>query len=134
MGGKVVAAVVSGPLAPFAAGYESWLSSRFYSPSAAADRLGQFGQLSRWVEQQGLSVGEVTDEQAGRFVAARRAAGRVTWVSPRSVMLALAFLREVEAVPASAPVVAHGPLEELLAEYRRYLLGRASSLRAHGVR
>jgi integrase/recombinase XerD len=122
MGKRVLAAVVSGPLAPFAAGYESWLSSRSYSASAAAGRLGQFGQLSRWLEQQGLSVGELTDEQAGRFVAARRAAGRVTWVSPRSVLLPLAFLREVGAVPASAPPRADGPLEELLAEYRRYLL------------
>ncbi len=122
MGKRVRVSVVSGPLAPFAAGYESWLSSRSYSPSAAEDRVCQLGQLSRWLEQQRLSVGELTDEQAGRFLAARRAAGRLSWVSPRSVVLPLSFLREVGAVPASTPVPAHGPLEELLAEYCRYLL------------
>jgi len=95
MSRKVLVPVMSGPLAPFAAGYESWLSSRSYSPSAAEDRLCQLGQLSRWLEQQRLSVGELTDEQAGRFLAARRAAGRLSWVSPRSVVLPLAFLREV---------------------------------------
>ena len=119
--GRQVLVPVSGPLAPFAAGYESWLSSRCYSPSAAADRLCQLGQLNRWLDQR-LGAGELTDEQAGRFVAARRAAGRVTWVSPRSVMLPLAFLREVGAVPASAPLRDHGPVGELLAEYQRYLL------------
>jgi integrase/recombinase XerD len=119
---KVLIPVVSGPLAPFAVGYEAWLVSRSYSRSAVADRLCQLGQLSRWLEQERLGAGELTDEQAGRFVAARRAAGRVTWVSPRSVILPLAFLREVGAMPASTPVLADGPLEELLAEYRRYLL------------
>ena len=76
MGRKVWVPVVSGPLAPYAAGFESWLASRAYSPSAAADRLYQFDQLSRWLEREGLGVGELTGEQAERFAAARRAAGR----------------------------------------------------------
>jgi len=122
MGGKVLVAVASGPLAPFAAGYESWLRSRSYSPSAAADRLCQLDQLSRWLEREGLGVDELTGEQAERFVAARRAAGRVTWVSPRSVMLPLGYLRELGVVPALAPAIAHSPLEHVLADYRRYLL------------
>jgi integrase len=122
MSEKVLVSVLSGPLAPFATGYESWLSARSYSPSVAAGRVRQLGQLSRWLEQQRLGAGELTDEQAGRFLAARRASGLVTWVSPRSVMLPLVFLREVGAVPTSTPLPAHGPLEELLAEYQRYLL------------
>ncbi len=122
MGRKVWVPVVSGPLAPYAAGFESWLRSRSYSPSAAADRLCQFDQLSRWLEREGLGVGELTGEQAERFVAARRAAGRVTWVSPQSVMLPLGYLRELGVAPTPAPAVAQGPLEELLADYGRYLL------------
>jgi integrase/recombinase XerD len=119
---KVWVPVVSGPLAPYAAGFESWLRSRSYSPSAAADRLCQLDQLSRWLEREGLGVGELTGEQAERFVGARQAAGRVTWVSPQSVMLPLGYLRELGVAPVPAPVVAQGPLEELLADYRRYLL------------
>ncbi len=122
MGGKVLVAVASGPLAPFAAGYESWLRSRSYSPSAAADRLCQLDQLGRWLAREGLGIDELTGEQAERFVAARRAAGRVTWVSPRSVMLQLGYLRELGVVPALAPAIAHSPLEQLLADYSRYLL------------
>jgi integrase/recombinase XerD len=122
MGGKLWVPVVSGPLAPYAAGFASWLRSRAYSPSAAADRLCQFDQLSRWLEREGLGVGELTDEQAERFVAARRAAGRVTWVAPKSVMLPLEYLRELAVAPTPAPALAQGPLEELLAKYHRYLL------------
>jgi integrase/recombinase XerD len=73
MGRRVWVPVVSGPLAPFAAGFASWLRSRAYSPSAAADRLCQFDQLSRWLEREGLGVGELTGEQAERFAGARRA-------------------------------------------------------------
>ena len=121
MGRKVWVPVVSGPLAPYAAGFESWLRSRAYSPSAAADRLYQFDQLSRWLEREGLGVGELTGEQAERFAAARRAAGLVTWASPQSVALPLGYLRQLGVAPIPTPVVAEGPLEELLADYRRYL-------------
>ena len=121
MGRRVWVSVVSGPLAPFAAGYESWLRSRAYSPSAAADRMYQFDQLSRWLEREGLGTRELTGEQAERFAAGRRAAGLVTWVAPQSVVLPLGYLRGLGVAPAPVAVVAQGPLEELLADYRRYL-------------
>ena len=122
MGRRVWVPVVAGPLASYAAGYASWLGSRAYSASAAADRLWQLDQLSRWLEREGLGVGELTAEQAERFVLARRAAGRVMYVSPQSVMLPLEYLQELGVAPIPVSVLAQGPLEELLADYRRYLL------------
>jgi hypothetical protein len=119
MGKKVWVPVVSGPLAPYAVGFGSWLRLRAYSPSAAAGRLCQLDQVSRWLEREGLGAGELTDEQAGRFAAARRAAGRVRWASPQSMVLLLGYLRGLGVVPVTAPVIAEGPLEELLADYRR---------------
>ncbi len=121
MGRKVWVPTVSGPLAPYAAGFVSWLKSQVYSPSAIADRLYQFDQLSRWLECEGLAVGELTDEQAEWFAAARRAAGLVMWASPRSALLPLGYLRALGVAPAPAPVLARGPLEELLEAYCRYL-------------
>lgn len=67
MGKRVWFPVVSGPLALYAAGLESWLRSRSYSPSAAANRLCQLDQLSRWLERRGLSAGELTDARAREF-------------------------------------------------------------------
>ena len=95
MGRRVWVPVVSGPLAPFAAGYESWLRSRAYSPSAAADRVYQFDQLSRWLQRERLGAVEVTGEQAERFAAARRAAGLVSWAAPRSAMLPVGYVEKV---------------------------------------
>jgi integrase/recombinase XerD len=122
MGRKVWVPVVSGPLAPYAAGFEGWLRLRAYSVSAVVDRLCQFDQLSRWLEREGLGVGELTGEQAERFVAARRAGGRLTWVSPQSVMLPLEYLRERGVAPTATAAVVEGALNELLADYGRYLL------------
>ncbi len=122
MGRKIWVPVVSGPLAPYAAGYASWLvASRAYSRSAAADRLYQFDQLSRWLARAGLGVGELTSEQGERFAEERRAGGVVSWSSPRSVVLPLEYLRQLGAVPPPAPAHPVGPLEILLADYGRYL-------------
>ena len=121
MGRKVWFPVVSGPLVPYAPGFERWLKSRAYSLSAAADRLYQWDQLSRWLEREGLGVGELTVEVAERIAAARRAAGLVTWVSPQSVRLPLGYLRGLGVAPMPVALVAEGPLEELFADYRRYL-------------
>jgi integrase/recombinase XerD len=122
MSRKVWLPVVSGPLSAYAAGYRSWLRTRSYSPSAISDRLWQLDQLSRWLEGEGLAVGELSVEEGERFAASRRATGRVTLVAPQSVLLPLEYLRALELIPKPVPPVAHGQMEELLADYRSYLL------------
>ena len=121
MGRKVWVPTPSGPLAPFAAGFAVWLRSRSYSPSAMAKRLLQLEQLSRWLERCGLSLDELTEARAAEFASSRREAGLVSWSSPQSVDLPLKYLRGIGVIVPAAPAVADGPLEELLAEYRRYL-------------
>ncbi len=122
MGRSLWVPVASGPLAPYAAGFSSWLRSRSYSPSAVANRLWQWDQLSRWLERERLEGNELTPERAAAFAASRREAGLVSWASPVSAALPLEYLREVGVVALPTPVIADGPLEELLADYHRYLL------------
>ncbi|MCA1700359.1 MAG: site-specific integrase [Actinobacteria bacterium] len=123
MGRAVGVQVVSGPLAEHAAGFESWLAARGYSPSAVRHRLWQLDRLSRWLEREGVGAGELTAECAERFLRAHRAAGYVTWISERSMALPLEHLREVGAAPVAGASVAEGPVEELIVRYRRYLVG-----------
>ena len=111
----------SGPLAPYAAGFAVWLRSRSYSPSSVASRLWQLDQLSRWLDGRGLGAGELTGERAAEFASSRLEAGLVSWTSPRSAELPLMYLREIGVVASPASPGADGPLEELLADYRRYL-------------
>jgi len=122
MGRRVRTATVRGPLAPWAAGFRDWLVGRGYLPSAVFHRSCLLAVLSRWLEREGLSARELTDERAELFLVERRAAGLSTWVSPRCVALPLEYLREVGAVPPALGVSDDGPVAKVLDEYRDYLL------------
>lgn len=122
-----------GPLGPFADDYRKHLVALGYSFGAIAHRVTQFALLSRWLASEGLAAGELNEAEARRFVSSRRAAGRVTWVSPSSVRLPLVFLRGVGVVPESRGE--QGVFEELLDGYRGYLVGERGladkTVRAH---
>jgi integrase/recombinase XerD len=122
MGGSARGRTASGPLAPYAAEFASWLTARGYSPLTVRHRLSQLSMLSRWLEHEGLTLDQLTRERAEEFACARRDAGRVTWVSGRSAIVPLGYLREIGVVPAAAVEEVEGPVEELLAGYRRYLV------------
>ena len=112
---------VRGPLAPCASGYRVELSARGYSLDAVRLRLWQLDHISRWLEREGLTPGELTPARVDEFLEERRACGYRSWISPRSVSLPVGYLQAVGAVPAVVPTVPGGPIEELLADYRRYL-------------
>lgn len=121
MGGRVWVPVVRGPLETYAAGYGSWLAERGYSRWTISHRLWQLGLLSGWLGCEGLRAEELTEGCVERFLEARRAAGCSTWLSARSTVLPLGYLRGLGVVPVVSAVVAEGPLELLLEDYRRYL-------------
>jgi hypothetical protein len=84
--------VPSGPLAPFAAGYRSWLVARGYSSWTVGDRLGQLELVSRWMAREGLSVDQLTSERLVEFARGRRAEGYRSWSSPLSVRVPVGYL------------------------------------------
>ena len=110
-----------GALEPYAVGFVQWLAEHGFSGSRIDRRLCQLGHLSHWLEMEGLAADELTAEHQQRFLDARRAAGYASWLSPQSLRVSLAYLREagVEVAPASAVVA--GPVERLIDDYRRYL-------------
>jgi integrase/recombinase XerD len=121
-GARVRTQAVRGPLAPWAAGFESWLAARGCASRSVYHRVCQLSLLSCWLERAGLTAADLTDERAERFLDARRSAGRSTWVSSWCLVLPLAYLREVGAVPESVPAIAGDVVDELLERYREYLL------------
>ena len=112
---------VRGPLAPWAAAYERWLAARGYARWSVRKRVCQLARLSSWLEREGLAVGELNEQSAESFLASRRKAGYVTWVTSRCMELPLVYLRAVGAAPRATVVVSEGPWSEVLASYRDYL-------------
>jgi integrase/recombinase XerD len=120
--GRVSWCRVRGPLAPWAAGFERWLAARGYARLSVRKRVCQLARLSCWLEREGLAVRELNELRAELFLAARREAGYVTWVTSRCMELPLVYLREVGVVPPAAAVVSEGPWTGVLAGYRDYLV------------
>ena len=112
---------VTGPLSGFTVGFAVELARLGYKPNAAADQLRLMAHLSRWLDAEQYDVAELTPLVAEAFLAARRAAGYVMWLSPRALAPLLGYLRRlgVVPVPAQGPVT---PAEALLGRYQRYLV------------
>jgi hypothetical protein len=96
---------VTGPLEEFAAGFRGELVGLGYSWVSAEVQLGLMKHLSVWLDIQGLGVGELTEEVAVRFIAARRQVRR-QFRSRRALTPLLEYLREMGVAPAPAAVVA----------------------------
>ncbi len=74
--GKADRVRIAGPLARFAHGFRGELERLRCSDSAAEAQLQLMAHLSRWLEDGGLDVGELTAARAQEFLAYRRACGR----------------------------------------------------------
>jgi site-specific recombinase XerD len=113
---------VTGPLQPYAAGFTGELARLGYTCQSACGQMLLFAHVSRWLAGEGLDAGGLTPEAAGRFLAARRAAGYAQLLSPKALEPLLGFLRRLGAAPEAPPPAPAGPADELLDRYRRYLV------------
>jgi len=114
---------VVGPLEPYAEGLARELARLGFTELSAGGQLRLAAHLSRWLAGQGLGTTTLTGPVAGRFLAARRAAGYTAYLSPKALRPVLDYLRGLGVAPEpeqSGPVTA---AEELLEGYREYLLG-----------
>lgn len=118
---RVSRMLTAGPLGPFADAYGLDLRNRGSTALTSVNLLRQVARLSRWVEANGLTVGELTSERIEEFLAVQRAGGRhrAGWSRPGLVCLlgALGVLQPV------TTALAGSPCEVVLASFERYLMG-----------
>lgn len=115
--------IVGGPLAPFAEGLRGDLAGQGYALDTVVDHVHVLADLSDWLSGRGLAVADLTTPMAEDFLRDRRSAGRRTGVTPRGLAPVLGYLRRLQVAPAHAEVAASMPLDLLLADYERYLVG-----------
>src|SRR5215469_1419461 len=99
---------VTGPLQPYAAGFTGELARLGYTSQSACGHMLLMAHVSRWLDAEGLDPGGLTPEAAGRFLAARRAAGYVLYLSPKALVPLLGFLRRIGVAPEVPPPAAAG--------------------------
>jgi site-specific recombinase XerD len=78
--------------------------------------------VSRWLAAEGLDTGGLTTEAAGQFLAARREAGYVLYLSPKALVPLLGYLRRLGAAPEAPVPVPAAPVDVLLERFRHYLV------------
>lgn len=111
---------VTGPLEPYVSGFVVELVERGYTPVSVAHQLRLLAHVSRWLACEGLGPDDLSSARVDEFVAARRTAGYVNYVTPRALAALLEHLRELGVVPpAEEPTLSE--VEVLLGRYRAWL-------------
>ena len=94
----------SGPLEPFAAGFDAELARLGYTPAGTRRKLEAVAHLSCWLAERGMIADDLGTETIAEFAAARRAAGHASQLTGGSLAWMLGYLRELGAVrPAAVP-------------------------------
>jgi integrase/recombinase XerD len=113
---------VTGPLEDYAAGFVAELARLGYTGNSASGQMFVMRHLSRWLAGEGLDASGLTPEVAGRFLAARREAGYVLYLSPKALGPMLGYLRAAGVVPLEPAAALASPAQELLDRYQRFLV------------
>lgn len=114
---------VEGPLARYASGWRAELTARGYARGSAASQMRLMEHLSRYLDERGLAVADLTGQVPGRFLAERRASAPPVLASPRALGPLLGYLRGIGAAPGPAGQMTGSAGEVLLEAYRAYLAG-----------
>jgi site-specific recombinase XerD len=112
-----------GPLAMYADGFQADLAAQGYAVEPANRNLRTLAHVSRWMDDQGLSAGQLSTARLEEFLEARRREGYHRAPSIRAVMPLIGYLRRagVGGLPLEA-AAGSGALDLVVEEYRRYLV------------
>lgn len=112
---------VAEPLAVYVPELIGHLVEEGYSERSVTDHVRCLAHLSRWLERQGLDPSAVDERLIEQMVDALHGAAKARKLTHWSFRVVLGFLRDRWIAPPPA-VEPPTPIDELLAEYRRYLV------------
>lgn len=111
---------ISGPLAPYEAGFTTWLGRRGYAPVVVRVHQRRMIHLSQWMLAVGIDLAEFGPAAVDAFIAAQSSAGRLLGWKAGSWAALLDYLRSLGVSLADPPVPVVTAAEALLAEYAEY--------------
>lgn len=121
---------LTGPLAPFEAGFTAHLVGLGYAPNGIAGQRALVAHLDRWLNAAGVPLAELTPAAVGRFLQARAAAGYATKLTEHGLAPVLEYLEQIGRY--TRPALPPTPVEEIVSRFHRHLLeergvGRATA-------
>lgn len=100
----------------------SALTDQGFARWAVTQHTHLMAHLSRWLSEQGMSAGELTEDQVTAFLLDRRAQRPGFLVARRGMVPLLNFLVDHGVVPPLAAPTPTGAVEQMLAAYRTFLV------------
>lgn len=98
------------------------LMAQGYTPLSSRNLLYLTAHLSRWLDEKGLRLIDLSEDLIEEFLVRRREVGYTHHLTRCSLTPILGHLRQVGAVPMwEVPVSERTPLDQLLDEYEQYL-------------
>lgn len=119
---KVLRSLVAGPLESYVVGFAAELARQGYSRSAAEQHMCFIAHLDRWMSASGCELADLDTGRVELYLAARRSSGYAQYRSTKALAPLLVYLAPLGVLPPPQPMVL-GPVEEVLARYRDWLLG-----------
>ena len=113
---------VTGPLARYADGFRADLAGQGYAAGSADRNLRTMAHVSRWMQDRGLSAGQLSMARLEEFLQARRREGYHHALSIRAVMPLVCYLRRAGVAAVPAKPAAGGALDFLAVQYCGYLV------------
>lgn len=118
---KVLRSFVRGPLEPHVAGFAEQLIRQGYTRASAEQHVCFIAHLDRWMQCAGVGLGGLSGQVLDRYLAERRAAGYREYRSVKALRPLLDYLLPLGVLPVPREVPL-GPVDELLADFRGWLL------------
>src|SRR6516225_7796013 len=113
---------VTGPLARYADGFRADLAGQGYVAGSADRNLRTMAHVSRWMQDRGLSAGQLSIPRLEEFLRARRREGYRHALSIRAVMPLAGYLRRAGVAAVPGEPAAGGALDFLAVQYCGYLV------------
>ncbi len=121
MGGDSSRVRITGPLVPYADGFQAELENQGYRANSACDQLRLLAHVSAWLQERSVRLDEFTSTRVEEFLVTRRIAGCAQWCSTKGLAPLLTYLRALRVIP-EATVAPRTPSETLLDAFGTYLL------------
>jgi len=109
-----------GPLTAHVEGFWAELRRQGYTPLSGANVLRIAGHFSRWLEEHGLGLGDLSEGHMASFLRHRRRQGYTQFLSPRALAPLIRYLAANGVVIRPATTV-ETSTDRLLREYAEYL-------------
>jgi integrase/recombinase XerD len=111
---------ISGPLAPYEAGFTKWLGHKGYAPTVVRTHQRRVIHLSKWMQAAGIDIVEFGPATVDAFIAAQSAVGRFPGWKAGSWAALLEYLRSIGVPLADRPATVATAADVVLAQYAEY--------------